>query len=85
MYFTRKSIWKSLFLYLVCLFSSSVLNAQFINLRLIKHFELALLFLSDAVKLEKVVCEWVCITDLKIIIKNQISLENGRLNEYLET
>ena len=35
-------------------------DENLINLRLIKHFELALLFLSDAVKLEKVVCEWVC-------------------------
>ena len=31
-----------------------------IKLRLMKHLELALLFLSDAVKLKKVVCEWVC-------------------------
>ena len=31
-----------------------------VNSRLIKLFELALLFLSDAVKLETVMCEWVC-------------------------
>ena len=35
-------------------------DEKLIHLRLLKHFELALLFLSDAVKLENVVCEWVC-------------------------
>ena len=35
-------------------------DEKLVNLRLRKHFELALPFLSDAVKLEKVVCEWVC-------------------------
>ena len=35
-------------------------DEKLIKLRLIKHLELALLFLSDAVKLEKIVCEWVC-------------------------
>ena len=32
-------------------------DEKLINLRFIKHFELSLLILSDAVKLEKVVCE----------------------------
>jgi hypothetical protein len=49
-------------------------DEKLINLRLIKHFELALLLLSDAVKLEKVVCEWVCMRWV-----------GGRLDAYLET
>ena len=50
------------------------------NLHLIKHFELALLFLSDAVKLEKVVCEWVCHA-----VGWGFSSENGRFDAHLET
>ena len=35
-------------------------DEKLINLRLIKHFQLAQLFLSDAVRLKKIVCGWVC-------------------------
>ena len=64
----QKGLWKSPFIlfYISCvLFWSSVLHVKFscdkklINLRLITHFELALLYLSDAVKLEKVCMPWV--------------------------
>jgi hypothetical protein len=58
--YQKKRLEKSFFISCVFVLNVKVsCDVKIINLRSIKHFELALLFLSDAVKLEKVVCEWV--------------------------